>query len=54
MENGVRRLIRKPEKHMGKIENVSPNQCSHTKPLGVKVKKDTTLKIEKVNVRELR
>ena len=43
-----------PKNHMGKIGNVSPNQCSHTKPLGVKGKKDTTLKIKKVNVRELR
>ena len=43
-----------PKNHMGKIGNVSPNQCSHTKPLGVKGKKDTTLKIKRVNVRELR
>ena len=43
-----------PKNHMGKPGNVSPTQCSHTKPLGVKGKKDTTLKIKRVNVQELR
>ena len=42
-------LIRKPKNHMGKIGNVSPNQCCHTKPLGAKGKKDSTLKIKKTH-----
>ena len=41
MEKGERRLIRKPEKPHGKYWERIP-LCSHTKPLGVKGKKDTT------------
>ena len=34
------------KKDMGKVGNVSPNQCSHTKPLRVKGEKDTTSRDE--------
>ena len=54
MKKGVRRLIRKPEKPHGKNWERMPQPMQSHKTSGAKGKKDTTLKIKKVNVRELR